>query len=369
MVGSKFILLFIMFFAVGSNGMEVSQEQANSQEIGLCLTEDILQNAVRPYLTLQTIARFAQTSKKYAHIFEPGKIDICMPCLKKIEEDYYRCTHALGRFAQYENETMFEKMWTFDAEMRNKNVALLEQKSDLNRCDKMNVYRKYYGNLEDVDKNIAEQLRVAITDDDVNAIDAIIEHKKYNIFNLFKNDETLEIAFQALCSGVTRGYTNADTILALLPVENGEHKNLAIQYIAKYDELSILLALLKKGYLKVHEEYGNKCTLLHYAAVRGCRRLTGILLKQGVDMHVVNTWGKQPLYYAYLFYREHKDFGPYKYLFRGEGVEEWLRTWCYDKHVRLGKRTEHCLDPQSYLELSEEEKDWLRNSCTYSLEK
>jgi hypothetical protein len=357
-VRNTLVVFSMIFWNICSNGMEV----------GLFLNEDILQNVVSPYLTLQSIARFARTSKMYANIFEPGKIDICIPCFKKVDENYYRCTQALGRFALYNNTAMFKRLWIYDSDTRDKNVLFLEQKSDINLCDKMNVYRNCYSNVEDVDKNITEQLRDAIKND-VDVIDILVEHKKYNIFDLFKDDESLENAFQILCSRGCKGYIPYDTIFALLPVEDGEQKNRAVQYIAKYDDLSILIHLLKNGYLKANQEYGNKCMLLHYAALRGCRALTHDLLEQGVDIHVVNKWGKEPLYYAHLFHREHRDFGSWKYLYRGEGVAERLEKWCWDKHVQLDKRTQQCMrGTQSYLKVSEEEKDWLRNSCIYSFE-
>jgi hypothetical protein len=125
--------------------------------------------------------------------------------------------------------------------------------------------------------------------------------------------------------------------------------------------------LLKKGYLKADEEYGYKCTLLHYAALRGCRMLTALLLSKEADLHAVNSWGKQPLDYARRFEQEYSKFSP-QYLYRGKGVEVLLEDCCYKKHIRPQKITQECGSPcLGWTEFSQEEAAWLARSCIYSL--
>jgi hypothetical protein len=338
------------------------------EELGglMTLNKDILQNVIIPHLSLQSIARCACTCKIYENICDPAKIKhkISVEGLWEVTKDYYRCTQALGKFAQHGNERPFEFLWRTNTFIRDMELEILEHKVGFNLCDKMNAYRKYYSTVQDIDKNIFELLRIVIMELPNIIIGKIVcsKNKKYNIFELF-DDETIEEAFRSLCcaKGCDIEFCN---IIALLPVESGELKNRAVQYLAKYDELSILTCALQEGYLKVDEEYGNQCTLLHYAALRGCRALTDELLKKGANVHAVNKWGKQPLHYARRFYREHENFG-HKYLFRGTGVVEYLDEHFREKHIPF---TQACVSICSPWDISEEEADWLRRSCTYSLE-
>jgi hypothetical protein len=355
-----------MVMVVRNNWFVLLMMVAGAQSECMELTENIIQNVIFPYLTLQSIARFGRTCKMYQHIFEPGKIKYHAVGLaqhavglRQVEENYYRCTQALGRFAQHENKKMFEYMWIVDAETRNKNVLFLEKKLNINLCDKMNVYRKYYGNLEDVENNITEQLRVAIKTHDSDVIEIITKYKKYNIFDLVNDDESLKTAFQALCS-MTVFFGESDTILALLPVEDGEQKNKAVEYIVKYGHPfgAALRGLLRKEYLKVDGEYGYKCTLLHYTVLRGYLMLTQQLLKKGADVHAVNQWGRQPWEYAHMFEKE-----------QGGRVIKQLDAWCYEKHSMQSEMIQKCHSACQPWNISQEEADWLRRSCPYSLEK
>ncbi|HLW73123.1 MAG TPA: ankyrin repeat domain-containing protein [Candidatus Babeliales bacterium] len=209
------------------------------------------------------------------------------------------------------------------------------------------------------------ELRTAISIIDRDTIGAMVHSKKYNIFELFNND-SIEPAFQAMTERQIYT-TDFDNILAVLPIENGENKNRAVQYMSKYDDLSVLSNLLEKGYLKVDEEYGHKCTLLHYAALRGCRKLTDELIKKGADIHAVNIWGKQPVDYAYRFEQDHCDL-KWTFLWRGTGVIKMLRDQCDKKHILRLKGTPLCSSTRRvWDEFSPEEAAWLRNSCTYSI--
>jgi ankyrin repeat protein len=141
-----------------------------------------------------------------------------------------------------------------------------------------------------------------------------------------------------------------------------------VQYMSKYDDLNVLFNLLEKGYLKVDEEYGHKCTLLHYAALRGCRKLTDELIKKGADIHAVNAWGKQPIDYARSFEKDHREIG-WIFLWRGAGVIGRLQDQCDRKHILKQEVTRLCYLSRRVLddEFSPEEAAWLRNSCTYSI--
>ncbi len=360
---NKLFLFFLVFVGMQSECMELSLVRQSTQQHPK-LTEDIVCHVIRSYLSLQSLARFGSTCKTYEKIFEPGKIEYYALGLREVRDNYYRCTQALGRCAQYENSVLFKRLWRRDGAIRDYNIAKLEQKLHLTLGDKMNAYRKYYSNFQDVDNNITKDLRSAIMNKENLLIGRIVQSKKYNIFELF-NNETLEAAFQTLCS-IKDFFIGVDNILALLPVENGEYKNRAVQYIAKYDEFNVLIQALEKGYLKADEEYGYECTALHYAALRGCRALTDRLLKKGADVHAVNKWGKQPLYYAERFNQEHHNFG-HLYAYRGNGVEDLLNAYCYRKHGCLLKITQQCGSSYKSWDISQEEAAWLRNSCTYSL--
>lgn len=357
---NKLVLIFLMIVCAQTVCMELMKE--DEQKNSLCFTEDIVQKVIIPSLSLQSIARFGQTCRTYREIFEPGKIQHQPLDLLKIRDNYYHCTQALGRCAQYVNEVMFRYLWIKDGYFRNHNIKKLEQKCIFTFCDRMQAYRTHYSNLQDVDRNITEQLKSAIMNREDSIIDRIVQHKKYTIFDLF-NEDTIESAFQTLCL-IKEFFIKHDNILALLPTESGESKNRAVQYLAKYDALNILVNALEKGYLKADEEYGYGCTLLHYAALRGCRALIDELLQKGADPHVVNKWGKQPLYYARRFEHEHEAFGRL-YLYRGK-VVEWLQKLCYTQHKVI---TQSCVSIYQSWDIAEEEAAWLRRSCMYSLDK
>ena len=222
----------------------------------------------------------------------------------------------------------------------------------------MRVYRKYYSNGQEIDECIAQQLRVAIKSKDNDVVDIILESKQYNIFELF-NDDTIEIAFQNMCQ-LSSG-SDMCHMLTLLPKENGDYKNRAVQYIAKYDSTSILRGLLRVNYLNADEEYGYKCTLLHYATLRGFPKLVIMLLSKEADVCAVNKWGRTPLYYADKF--KHEDSLDTE-KFEHKDIVNLLcyvhQQDCLNRLVPL----EEGLEDKTF---SEEEVNWLRNSCPYSL--
>lgn len=344
---------------VGAQTVCMELVKENEQQSGLSLTEDIVQKVMIPHLDLQSIARFSQTCKTYKEVFEPGKIQHRALGLFKVQEDYYRCTQALSRYAHYKNKIMFNFLWEYDVRIRDENVIILEPQLDINLCDKMNVYRSHYGNLENVDKNITQQLKKAIETQDNEVLHIITESKKYNIFDLF-NDDAIELAFENICQQSSSADITA--LLALLPVEKGKQKNRAVQYISKYDRFGTLLrTLMEKEYLIVNEEYGHQCTLLHYAALHGWLKLTQTLINKKANVHAVNEWGKKPLDYAYKYLGQDST--------REYGYNVVIRLFESSGSTNYGMQPSSMITESCYCDFSEEEAAWLRRACPYSLEK
>jgi hypothetical protein len=108
---SKKYLLLTMLFSGYSVCMDSQIIQKKNKESGLVFTENLCRQVIIPCLSLQSIARFAQTCKQYNKIFDPGKMQHCASGLLEVEGNYYRCTHALSRFAVHDNIKMFEYLW------------------------------------------------------------------------------------------------------------------------------------------------------------------------------------------------------------------------------------------------------------------
>ena len=108
----------------------------------------------------------------------------------------------------------------------------------------------------------------------------------------------------------------------------------------------------------MNEEYEHGNTLLHYAALRGFRKLKEMLQERGAILHAVNSWGKEPLDYVHKFKKEHDN--AYQYPFaKFEGIWiSWCRKECGSKHKHESKE----YVPQK---VNQEEIDWLQRSCSY----
>jgi hypothetical protein len=354
---NKLFLFFMMFVGTHINCMELCKVKKDGQQCILYLPEDVLENVVRPYLDLQSWARFGQTCKAYAKNVDTGnrnKISFYFPL---IETNYYRCTRALGRFAYHEDATIFERLWKFDSREREKDIEKLEGKPVSLLCDKMIAYRKHYANTKEIDKRIAEQLRDAIISKDDYVVGIILESKKYNIFELF-NRHTISVAFRYICR---LDYKNIDDLLSLLLTEDVDHKNRALQYICKYAGPKILCELLRKGYFQAKESYGNGCTLLHYAGLCGFRQLAALLISKGAHVHAINSWGKQPVHYAYMFEQKYGE----------NGIVSILKDRCEKNHLvisKRGKKGYRCSSAMNTWQFyGTNEGSWLHNFCTYSL--
>ncbi len=354
---NKLFLFFMMFVGTHINCMELCKAKKEEQQYILYVPEDVLVNVVRPYLDLQSWARFGQTCRACAKNVDTGSRDKISFYFPVVEENYYRCTRALGRFAYHADATIFEHLWKFDSNERKKYIEKLEGKPVPYLYDKMIAYRKHYANAEEIDKRIAEQLRDAIMSKDDYVIGIILESKKYNIFELF-NGGTIDAAFRYMCRS---NCGKIDDLLSLLPKDDAEHKNRALQYICKYAGPNILCELLRKDYFKAKEEYAHKYTLLHYAALCGFRPLAALLISKGAHVHAMNSWGRQPLHYAYMFEQKYGE----------NGIVKILKDRCEKNHLvisKRGKKGYRCSSAMNTWQFyGTNEVNWLHNFCTYSL--
>ena len=294
---NNFILLLMILFGWDSCCMDLDVVK-KSEDQSLYFTVALFQNLLMSYLTVQSLGRFARTCRSYAAIFDPAKIiTTYKSCFEKIEDNFYHSTHALSRFALYKNKALFDRLWEYDDTMRNKYMSGLCSSLKIDFSNNIDMYQRYYKDSEEVDQRIADQLQDAIMNKDGDSIVVILDSKKYDIFKLF-DENKIETAFKNMCE-LNAG--EVDDLLQLLPEESGENKNKAVQYICKYDTTNILLALLKKNYLKVDEKYGNEYTLSHYAVLSASPKLIMKLCERGVELHNlhnINIGEKDSLDYA-----------------------------------------------------------------------
>lgn len=291
---SKKNVLLLIFFVRLIGCMELEEERH------IFLEEELCQNVIKPYLDLQKIGRISRTCKIHNKFFNPATIQHQAEGFPEARADCYRSTYALSRFALYNNSLVFAYFYGFDAEGKDASLAKLEANLAKNDSGRMEAYRKYYGTLEEVDKRIIDQLKDAIIGYDQFTVRDIIAHKKYNIFNLFEDTNTLMNAFSNLCFEYS---DEPHKLLSLLPVEDQQYTNRTIECLCKYDRPDVLCAWLQQGYLSYDQEYGHGCTLLHYAALNNCKDLIEELKKRGADVKKQNVWGRTAQYYADAMYR------------------------------------------------------------------
>src|SRR5258706_709867 len=105
----KMFLFFVMSIGVHNHCMD------------LVLPVEILQKML-PSFTLQTMARFGQTSSTNAKLLSLENKKNIKWHRSFIEEDYHLCTRALARFAQSKNVEIFEQLWRFDGGIRQENL-------------------------------------------------------------------------------------------------------------------------------------------------------------------------------------------------------------------------------------------------------
>lgn len=257
-------------------------------------TKDIVRTVVLPYLSLQEMSRFYQTSMVYRDAFNPAKMRKTTLGCSQLEMDYYRCSQALGRFAVYHNEKMFDQFFLFDRGTRHTDIMRVYKRELFDNKTRMHFYRKYYGTPEEVEQRVADCIRNAISKEIFETL-CIIKYNIFKVFGLYEQDD----AFQKLCK-ICLENKDVDPLVNLIP--DNEEKSEAVQRVCKYDQNGQLLErLLKKEVIKSTDQYGDGCTLLHYAALRGFPNLALHLLARLADRHAINKWGKTPLHYACKF--------------------------------------------------------------------
>jgi len=343
---NNFFLLWMIFVVINSNSMELFVKLPADLKTMLAL-----------YATVQDVGRLAQTST-HMKDFDPAKIITNLGVdFNKIGSNYHRCTYALSRLAVYDNR-LFHDLYSFDFKIRDQYVMQLYSVKNITNnigplcasC-RMLIYKDYFKDFAEVEQRIREQLKDAILNKNNDDMSIILSSKKYNIFELFDKN-IVEKAFQAMCELNTG---SCDKLLQLLPEENGKHKNKAVQYICKYDNMDILLMLFNKGYLQKNEEYGNKCSLLHYAVLSQSTQLIQKLRDQDAALHVFNMWGKEPLDYAHAFRSKFKIKANNTLPWINESellLNNWCQATCKKKHS----------DEYVWLSFNQKEMNWLKRS-------
>jgi hypothetical protein len=322
----------------------------------IVLPADVVKT-MRPHFTLQMLARFGQTNKFHAELLNLEKKENIKPHFSLIEKDYYLCTRALAYFAQRNNAKIFEYLYYFDSVLRNDNLEILERQKVISLNNKMQAYRIHYSTTEKIERGIAEQLREAIGQKKGSVVEIIIHNKKYNIFELF-NDDNIEYAFESLCK---LQLDEVDHLLHLFPPKNDTYKNKIVEYLSRFHGGDLLCYLLKNNYFIIDETFENKCTLLHYAVLSGNPRLFKFLLKNGADVHAVNEWDKQAVHYAHMC-EERKKKSSYRimpYIWQGTEFKEKL----------LKSMQEDYITQKLSWEIGQQEAAWLRRSCALYQEK
>jgi len=314
----------------------------------MVLPEDVIK-IMRPYFTLQTLARFGQTNTFNAKLLNLEKKEN----ISLIESDYHLCTRALAYFAQRKNAKIFKYLYYFDSVVRDANLEILERQKVVSVDNKMQAYRIHYGTADEIERRIAEQLREAIGQKKGSVIEIIVYNKKYNIFELF-NDDSIECAFESICK-----LHDVDHLLHLFSSKSDIYKNKIVEYLSRFHGGDLLCYLLKNNYFTIDEMFENKCTLLHYAVLSGHPRLFNYLLEKSAHLHIANEWGKTPFDY-YIICSERKKELPYSlmpYIWEGAKfeikLEYMMKEWSRENQNNM----------------SEQEKAWLRRSCVLYQEK
>ncbi len=347
------IALYAVFFFLPLCSMELAKKDH------CFLVEDIWQGRIIPQLHLKYLVQLSSVCKNFAQLCDPGKLRHLLCGCMELGEDYCRCTPALGRFARCKNKTMFEHFWSFDAAIRSADLARLTNDASNNGDKRMHYYHKYYGSAELVKKNTEQQLIDSINKADVYALSALTQHRYYDIFRLF-DDGTRAHAFQQLCT-LYDSHVDDNALIKFIPLKKDYKRNRVVQYMCKYGNDAMFCSLFIRRVLKAKECYGHKCTLLHYAALRGFSRLIQLLCEKNADFHAVNEWGKEPLHYKYRFH----DFHAHAESQLGSSAV-WApcsSAYCLYAHSFYGKPQKEYV---CYKPIAQEEALWIANSCDYT---
>ena len=324
------------------------------------LVEDIWQGRIIPQLHLKSLVQLNLVCKKWQQLCDPGKLRHLLHGCVQLSEDYCRCTFALGRFARCNNKAMFEHFWSFDSVIRNDDLARLTKYTVNNDDKRMHYYRKYYSSAKRVKKNTMSQLKCSISLADAHTLSALIQYRRYDIFRLF-DEGTCAYAFQQLCA-LYDSREDENALIKFIPLKKGYKRNRVVQYISKHGNDALFCSLVTRRVLKPTECYGHKCTLLHYAALRGFTKLIRLLCDTTADFRAVNQWGKEPSHYQYKFHE-----------FHAHGANEKANTsalwvpcssaYCFYAHLYYGSSREENV---WYKPITSEEAIWIKNSCDYT---
>lgn len=283
------MILLIVFINMSIACMEPETSPLYSMVL---LSEDIVPNAIVPFLSLQSLGRFKQVSQLSNQLY-----NIVSAC-HLLENDYYACTKALAHCAEVGDKVMFKHWWSYHAKARDNDLSLVLNYKDLTLETRMEAYRKHYSTEEKTKKAIVMDVRCGIDREDSDGVKTVLSGNGIHVFDEIPKEYIFFGKPQFEIDMMLSEACRLNDPLVVEALCGGVVSSKLFRTIVIYGTSHIIAGLINSGALPIDTVDSDKKTLLHYVAQYNFHEIIALLIAKGLLVDCVDTRKKTPLHYA-----------------------------------------------------------------------